>query len=206
MNVRMRLSADETKARIVATAEEHFRRVGYAKTAVADIAAALGMSPANVYRFFPSKSAINDAICQRLMAQCHALAETIVCGEGSATERLRRLVLAVHRNNKANLTNEHRLHDMVEAAMAENWPAIEAHICHMESVFAGLIREGIAAGEFRPVDPETYAEAAFDACICVFHPTLIAQCAHKDQEAQAMRLADFVIAALVRPDVAPQRT
>jgi AcrR family transcriptional regulator len=35
--------------------------MGYQKTAVADIARELGMSPANVYRFFPSKSAINEA-------------------------------------------------------------------------------------------------------------------------------------------------
>ena len=54
--------ADATRAAIVEAAERLFRTLGYQKTTVADIARALRMSPANVYRFFPSKAAINEAI------------------------------------------------------------------------------------------------------------------------------------------------
>jgi AcrR family transcriptional regulator len=53
--VRTRKDSDEARARILEAAEEHFRRVGYNRTSVADIAAGLGMSPANIYRFFPSR-------------------------------------------------------------------------------------------------------------------------------------------------------
>ncbi|MEA4855725.1 helix-turn-helix domain-containing protein, partial [Solidesulfovibrio sp.] len=41
-----------TKSRIIEAAENLFREVGYSKTTVADIASALGMSPANIYRYF----------------------------------------------------------------------------------------------------------------------------------------------------------
>ena len=64
MNPQVRTKPDDTRARIIETAEALFRRLGFAKTTVADIAAELGMSPANVYRFFPSKNAIVEAICQ----------------------------------------------------------------------------------------------------------------------------------------------
>ena len=63
--VRTATDPDETRARILEVAEEHYRRIGYHKTSVADIASELGMSPANVYRFFPSKGAINESICGR---------------------------------------------------------------------------------------------------------------------------------------------
>ena len=59
--------AEATRARIEAAAERLFRSMGYQKTAVADIARELGMSPANVYRFYPSKSAINEAIASQLV-------------------------------------------------------------------------------------------------------------------------------------------
>ena len=49
-------------------AERLFRVYGYSKTTVADIADAARMSPANVYRFFASKSDINNAICERIIA------------------------------------------------------------------------------------------------------------------------------------------
>ncbi|WP_145963865.1 helix-turn-helix domain-containing protein, partial [Bradyrhizobium algeriense] len=52
----------DTRGRIVATAERLFRQIGYQKTTVADIAKALRMSPANVYRFFDSKKAINEVV------------------------------------------------------------------------------------------------------------------------------------------------
>jgi AcrR family transcriptional regulator len=197
--VRPRIEADEVRARIVDVAEEHFRRVGYARTAVADIAAVLGMSPANIYRYFASKSAINDAICQRLTAQAQGLVEAIVLGPGTASERLMRVAVELHRSNKARLTEEHRLHDMVQVAMAENWPAIEAHIREMEALFARLIRDGVAAGEFHAEDPEEAARTLFDCFITVFHPALIAQCAHLDLEAQARAIARFVLRALTNP-------
>ena len=58
--IRTGADSDEARARILEVAEEHFRRIGYHKTSVADIASELGMSPANVYRFFPSRDAINE--------------------------------------------------------------------------------------------------------------------------------------------------
>ena len=60
-------AAPTTRCRILATAEEAFRLVGYQKTTVADIAKTLRMSPANVYRFFESKKAIHEAVIKRLM-------------------------------------------------------------------------------------------------------------------------------------------
>src|SRR5262245_46884981 len=67
MNAQAKTKPDDTRERILDTAETLFRRLGYGKTAVADIAAELDMSPANIYRFFPSKTAIVQAMCQRCL-------------------------------------------------------------------------------------------------------------------------------------------
>ena len=66
--VQARAKPDDTRERIMETAEALFRRLGFAKTAVADIAAELKMSPANIYRFFDSKNAIVEAICRRCLS------------------------------------------------------------------------------------------------------------------------------------------
>lgn len=196
MNIRQRLSHEDMRDRIITVAEEHFRRIGYAKTAVADIAGALGMSPANVYRFFPSKLAINNAICARIMAEIDRMMIELLARPISPTEKLRAYFGELHRHNKATLTHEHRLHDMVEVAMAENWPAIEAHCHSMCGFLQRIIEEGIAAGEFRAVDAAEFACTAFDASAKVLHPTLIAHCAERDQNDQVRRIADLILAAL----------
>lgn len=195
---RTRPAPEETRARILAVAEEHFHRVGYTKTTVADIAAALGMSPANVYRFFSSKAAINEAICGQLMEEIDRKLRAVVAGGGSARERLATFVMTLHHHNKTRLTSERRIHEMVEAAMAENWDSIAAHCDCVKGMIAELVQEGVAAGEFAPIDPQAAGQSVFEACVCLFHPTLITQCPAEHQEAQAERLVSFVLRALAR--------
>ena len=52
-----------TKLQLLEAADTHFRHYGYKKTTVADLARAIGVSPAYVYRFFESKPAIGEAVC-----------------------------------------------------------------------------------------------------------------------------------------------
>ena len=55
------------------------------------------MSPANVYRFFTSKSAINNAICERLIAEDEEALKGIARLPIPASERITRLVNAARR-------------------------------------------------------------------------------------------------------------
>lgn len=196
MNIRARLSPDETRLRIMEVAEEHFRRIGYAKTAVADIAGALGMSPANVYRFFESKSAIKDAICYRLLTQEHAMVEEIIALPEPAPVRLERIILGINRYNRCQFVKDKRLHDMVEVAMAENWEAVKAHCDKIKGYYATVIAEGVAAGEFAPLDPVATAEGLFLLCVGLCHPTMIAQNNDENAESNARQAAALAIRSL----------
>jgi AcrR family transcriptional regulator len=200
MSSRRPASNEQTISRILEAAEEQFRRMGYAKTAVADIARALEMSPANIYRFFPSKSAINEAICEKHFAEVHGLLRAIMAEDRPAAERLERYVIELHRFNKTRCVAEKRLHDMVAAGMEENWQAVERHIAAIHQMVAELIADGVARGEFAPgVDPADASKAVCTACTGVLHPALIAQFAHKDLEEDARRVVRYLLRALA-PD------
>ena len=177
-------------------AEEHFRRIGYAKTAVNDIAHALGMSGANVYRFFASKGAINDAICRRLLDACIAMAEEIAARPAPASERLTALIMECYHFCKTRLTDEHRIHDMVTVAMQESWPAIEAFKLRLRELHHAVIRDGVESGEFAPTDLDVAAETVCAASVAVHHPVLIAECAGSDLEATARNLAALIVRGL----------
>jgi AcrR family transcriptional regulator len=179
-----------TRARIADAAERLFRTLGYQKTAVADIARECGMSPANVYRFFASKSAINEAITQRLLGGMIAEVEAIAAGEGSAEARLRQAIRTLHERDIALFFQEKRLHDMVTAAMTEHWGVIERFLESILGAWTRLIAEGMARGEFRPMDP---AHAAFVIKQCTMlwsHPLLIADCLGRGTEPEKL-LADL---------------
>ena len=59
-------SRQENVSRILDAAERLFKHYGYTKTNVADIARDLGMSPANIYRFFSSSmvSSVKRCCCR----------------------------------------------------------------------------------------------------------------------------------------------
>ena len=118
---RRRTDPAEERARILEVAEEHFRRVGYRKTSVTDIAAELGMSAANVYRFFPSKDAIKESVCMRVMDEAADIAAAAARTSPRASDKLTRLATAVHRHNKARLVKDRRMHDMMVVATLEGW-------------------------------------------------------------------------------------
>ncbi|SHO65583.1 transcriptional regulator, TetR family [Pseudoxanthobacter soli DSM 19599] len=187
-------SPDDTRARIIEVAEESFRRVGYAKTTVADIANALEMSPANVYRFFPSKAAINDAILQRTLAEMEEIAWKCARADEPALDRIEAIALGMLRFNHNSLMHERRVHDMVTAAFDENWPSINKFIERFVTLIEGVIRDGIAKGELIAVDPGETAHVLKMTLVRFMHPVVVSQCWKEgdDPEADLRMLMRFL--------------
>ncbi len=66
-----------TPERILAAAEDVLRRHGPQKANVVDVARALGVSHGAVYRHFPSKQALREAVTRRWLHQFHPILEPI---------------------------------------------------------------------------------------------------------------------------------
>ncbi len=190
----------DTRTRILDVADRLFRHYGYAKTTVADMARELGMSPANVYRFFASKLEIVEAIASRMLDRRHAHNLTIVASAGSAAERLVRFVVDNHRMNVEAFAVDPKAYEIVEVAMAEQWPTISEHLVQMTDIIEALIREGVESGEF-PMQRDLRRTAAMmrQTLVSFFHPTLILQCSDDLERTGPEELAEFVIRALRCP-------
>jgi|SRR6478735_4532777 len=169
-------SERDTKQIIVDTAERFFRDIGYQKTTVADIAKSLRMSPANVYRFFDSKKSINEAVLERYKREQEEAIATIAVEDRPATERLRDILATSFRLNAARFAGHARMQEMVCAAMEESWDAILAHIERFDVVLRQVVADGIARGEFRPMEPAHATGCIRTAMIRFMHPLLITQC------------------------------
>ncbi|CAM5205857.1 Transcriptional regulator, TetR family OS=Bosea thiooxidans OX=53254 GN=SAMN05660750_03878 PE=4 SV=1 [Bosea thiooxidans] len=169
-------SERDTKQIIVDTAERFFRDIGYQKTTVADIAKSLRMSPANVYRFFDSKKSINEAVLERYKREQEEAIASIAAEDRSAAERLRDILATSYRLNAARFAGHARMQEMVCAAMEESWDAIIAHIERFDVVLRGVVADGIARGEFRPMEPAQATGCIRTAMIRFMHPLLITQC------------------------------
>src|SRR5438874_12092430 len=198
MNPQIRTKPDDTRERIMETAEALFRRLGFAKTAVADIASELRMSPANIYRFFDSKNAIVEAICKRCLSEVEEKAWLVARSKAPAAQRMERLILEILAYHKENLVTEHRVNELVVAAIEHSWDTIRAHKDVMRNVVELVLRDGIDTGEFEPVDPRETAELIMRSVVPFTNPLVVGQCLEEgdDLDAQARASVRFLLRAI----------
>src|SRR6478609_2681622 len=99
-------------ARILSAAETLCAIHGSAKTNVCDIASYLKMSPANVYRFFPSKLALYNALVARVLEDNLPIMQS---GSECLTsaETLREYMLGLHRRYLALMRDEEKLFELL---------------------------------------------------------------------------------------------
>ena len=163
------------------------------------------MSPANVYRFFPSKNAIVQAICQRCLGELEEKVWAVARSPAPASERLERLVLEILAYHKENLLEEQKVNDIVLVAMEESWDAIMAHKEVIRTAVELILRDGIEAGEFEPVDPRETSALIMTGFVAFCHPVLLAQGLQEghDLEAEARALDPLPAARHHPPKVVP---
>jgi AcrR family transcriptional regulator len=182
--------------RILDAAERLFKHYGYTKTNVADIARDLGMSTANIYRFFASKADIHQALCRRMVGAVYDVAVAVTSGEGSACAKLKAYALAQHKITAETMLDEKKVHEMVVVAMEQNWPVIEEHIERLRVLCQGIIADGIANGEFRQQDAALASENFMSSIVLLCHPMLVAKCLAETRIGQPEDLIDFALRAL----------
>jgi len=188
----------DTHKLIVEVAERLFRQIGFQKTTVADIARELRMSPANVYRFFAAKSEINEAVCMDLLGKIEAEAEKIAASRGTAAQRIRNLFGSVEKTHTKQYMFDRKLHDLIEAAITENWVIMRRHTERLTAILEQIIASGMVSGEFPAGDTKLAARLVNTACIRFCHPRLIVEY-EQDPEPSLDQMIGFCLAALAKP-------
>jgi AcrR family transcriptional regulator len=141
------------RQRIVQAAIRLHRQIGFKKTTVADIARAASMSPANVYRFFPSKQAIEEAVVAELFEEM-STAATLASRNGRlALHRLKAALKVISQLQDDRLANDRKRHELVAAAVRENWTVALSYADRIRGVVRAIIAAGQASGELRQGSP-----------------------------------------------------
>lgn len=152
-----------TPERILETAEEVLRRFGSAKATVVDVARALGVSHGSVYRHFPSKAALRDAVTERWLARIADPLEQIVIGDSSALIRLRDWLDTLVMSKRKRASDDPELFHNYMELVSESREVVKAHVEHLVAQLAHIITDGVKMGEFASNDPLTDAQAIFNA-------------------------------------------
>lgn len=189
-----------TRERILLAAEAMLRRHGPAKTTVVDVARALGMSHANVYRHFPSKAALNDAVAERWLQRVSTPLGLIADAPGTASERLESWVVALVAAKRRKVLEDPEMFATYQAVAAAARDVVEAHRAALRGQLVSIIADGVASGEFAETNAAEAASAVFDATARFHHPAHVRDAAGRDEaeEEKALRRVVRLLVAGLR--------
>ncbi len=159
-----------TTERVLQAAEDVLRRFGPAKATVVDVARALGVSHASVYKHFPNKAALRDTVAQVWMHRISDPLQFIVTEDAPAAQRLRRWLEALVAAKRRRAFDDPELFATYCGLAADAREVVGEHVEQLAGQITQIIRDGVARGEFQSRDPAASGRAVLSATARFHHP------------------------------------
>ena len=164
-----------TRERILVAATDVIRRFGPAKATVVDVARALGVSHAAVYRHVATKAELRDLVVGQWMEATMPPLRAAADERGPAPARLRRLFDALIDVKRSRATKDPELFAAYRTLAAEAQSLVAAHVEELILLTATVIRSGVEEGTLRSVDAVSSARAVLLATTRFHHPAHAAE-------------------------------
>jgi len=190
-----------TPERILEATEEVLRRYGLAKATVVDVARALDVSHGSVYRHFPSKASLRQAVAKRWLDRANAPLQKIAETTGPAPARLEKWLRTMIDIKYKKVCEDPEMFATYLTLAQEACEAVKAHKERLVDQVAHIISDGVKQGVFQAADVKLAARAVFDATTRYHHP------AHSDEWKDPAKPAriDALLALLLRGLEAPRK-
>ena len=135
-----------------------------------DVARALGLSHAAVYRYFPTKAALQDAVTRQWLARVSKPLSRIVAAEGPAAARIRQWFHALAAVKRKKVLDDPDLFAAYSELATLSEGAVSDHVAELQSQVEAILQQGGASGEFAVAHPRQAAAVLFRATLLFHHP------------------------------------
>ncbi|MEW6437531.1 MAG: TetR/AcrR family transcriptional regulator [Pseudomonadota bacterium] len=204
MALRISPPKPSTDLRLLDLASEHVRRYGATRLTVTEIAEAAGMSHANVYRYFRSKTALLDAVTAAWLAPLEAGLRIIADAPDPAHDKLERLLFAIHRAYRDKLATDPKIFDLFCAATQAQAEIARRHQQHIVRALNRILDEGHGSGAYLIDDQAAAAHFVLDAMHRFLSPATVradVEIAREELESRAAKLLSLVGRALAQGEM-----
>lgn len=201
------LCKDTVRGNIVDAAKKRFVHYGYAKTTMAEIAADCNMSPGNLYRYFPGKLDIAEAICSTAGEHAIAKLREVLRRPGrSAKERLRDFLFADMRLTYEQLEYDKQVFEMARVISMERPQFANRILALHRALLSEILAAGNASGEFTIEDVVFTAEMLQSATMKFRYPQLHSKLHYDKLERELEGVANLLLNGLDDGGAGHERT
>ncbi|NDA46275.1 MAG: TetR/AcrR family transcriptional regulator [Alphaproteobacteria bacterium] len=177
-------ATDPVDQKLLELAAQHIRRYGPKKTTIVAIAEEAGMSHANIYRYFPSKHALVDAVIEQWLKPIEKGMKDITDSPDPARDKLERLTGALFRAYRRKLEDDPELFDIFVTAALNSKGLARRHRNRIVTELRRMVEDGIASGSFTISDSRMGVLLILDGLSRFLNPVSVSQ----DREATAVDL------------------
>ena len=159
-----------TPERILEVTEDVLRRFGLAKATVVDVARALDVSHGSVYRHFPSKASLREAVAKRWLDRTNSPLREIAESSGPAPARLELWLRTMIAIKHKKVGDDPEMFETYLTLAQEACKVVKAHKDGLVDQIVHILSDGVKQGEFDVADARATALAIFDATTRFHHP------------------------------------
>jgi AcrR family transcriptional regulator len=128
------------------------------------------VSHGSVYRHFPSKASLREAVAKRWLDRVSAPLGEIARETGPALERLERWLRALWTAKQKKVYDDPEMFQTYLTLAREACAVVKAHKEGLIEQVAAIIADGVEQGVFEARDVKASARAIYDATIRYHHP------------------------------------
>ena len=185
-----------TPERILEATEDVLRRFGLAKATVVDVARALDVSHGSVYRHFPSKASLRQAVAKRWLDRANAPLAQIAETTGPAPARLEKWFRTMFEIKYKKVCEDPEMFRTYLTLAQEACEVVKAHKERLVEQVAHILSDGVKQGAFQIADAKVTARAVFDATTRYHHPAHSGEWSDPAQPARVDALLSLLLRGL----------
>lgn len=139
----------ETSLRILEVAGRRFLHYGYQKTTMNEIARDLLMSTGNLYRFFPSKLAIAEAIALKREASELGYLEQIVENGDTPTDKIKKFAFHIFRSGFDKFYENRKVIEIAQIIVSERPEFLQRRLKLERELLIRIFEQGVSDLSFK---------------------------------------------------------
>lgn len=160
---------------IMNTGEDVLRKFGPEKSNLSDVAKALKVSHAALYKYFKNKDALWNAIAERWLDRISEPLNTVMnTTYSSASEKMERWLRCLAESKKKSAMEDPEMFHLYTLMVEHSEEVLHHHLDYLIGHLTEICREGIDSGEFDRSDEKQKAKAIFSA-FSSFHNPLFSE-------------------------------
>jgi AcrR family transcriptional regulator len=190
------LTQDALRYAALDAAEAAIRRYGIEKASLVDVAKQLGVTHSALYKLFPDKNALMDAVSDRWLQGTEVALDAITHRQAPAAQRLREWFVRLHTLKRDKVLADPELYAAFDRAATRARPFIERHLQVIRDQIETILTQGMAVGEFRRRNPKALAQTLFEATLAFHHPRSVREHRGHDRIPELRKVLELLCAGL----------